>query len=100
MLHAIYNRPKREKSPGDTRYAMLYIGKEKKKFAPTKSLPPDQKSLTMKILRAHLVSHSWINCLDCNYKSLDPLSNGLIFVDGDLQPLWYEGASLPSEEQI
>ena len=64
MLHAIYNRPKREKSPGDTRYAMLYIGKdEKKKFAPTKSLPPDQKSLTMKILRAHLVSHSWINCL-------------------------------------
>ena len=54
----------------------------------------------MKILRAHLVSHSWVNCLDCNYQSLDPLSNGWIFVDGALQPLWYEGASLPSEEQI
>ena len=76
------------------------VGKgEKKKFAPTKSLPPDPKSLTMKILRAHLVSHSWVNCLDCNYQSLDPLSNGWIFVDGALQPLWYEGASLPSEEQ-
>ena len=28
------------------------------------------------------------------------MSNGWIFVDGALQPLWYEGASLPSEEQI
>ena len=54
----------------------------------------------MKILGADLVSHCWINCLDCNYQSLDPLSNGWIFVDGALQPLWYEGASLPSEEQI
>ena len=43
--------------------------KQKKKFTPTKSLPPDQKSLTMKILRAHSVSHSWVNCLDCNYQS-------------------------------
>ena len=98
VLHVIYNRPKREKSPGDRRYAMLYAGKGKKKFAPTKSLPPDQKSLTMKILRAHLVSHSWVNCLDCNYQSLDPPSNGWIFVNGALQPLWYEGASLPNEE--
>ena len=76
------------------------LEKAKKKFTPTKSVPPDQKSLTMKIIRAHLVSHSWANCLDCNYQSLDPLSNGWIFVDGDLQILWYEGASLPSEELI
>ena len=41
--------------------------RQKNPFSPTKSLPPDQKSLTMKILRAHLVSHSWVNCLDCNY---------------------------------
>ena len=87
VLHVIYNRQKREKSPRDL--------KAKKKFAPTKSLRPDQKSLTMKILRAHLVSHSWVNC-----QSLDPLSNGWIFVDGALQPRWYEGASLLSEEQI
>ena len=31
MLHAIYNRPKRDKSPGDSRYAMLYVGKDEKK---------------------------------------------------------------------
>ena len=40
------------------------------------------------------------NCLDCNYQALDPLSNGWIFVDGALQPLWYERMSLPSEEQV
>ena len=54
----------------------------------------------MKTLRVHLVSHSWVNCLDCNYQSLGPLSNGWIFVDGALQPLWFDGVSLPSEEQI
>ena len=37
---------------------------------------------------------------DCNYQSLDPLSNGWIFVDGALQPLWYEGALLRSKGQI
>ena len=37
---------------------------------------------------------------DCNYQSLDPLSNGWIFVDGALQPLWYEGALLSSKGQI
>ena len=102
VLHVIcVNRPKREKSSGDSRCAMLYIGKsEEKKFTPTKLLPSDQKSLTMKILRADLVSHSWINCLDCNYQSFDPLSNGWIFVDGALQSLWYKGASLPNELQI
>ena len=50
VLHIIYNCPKQEKSPEHSRYSMLYVGKGKKKFAPTKSLPPDQKSLTMKIL--------------------------------------------------
>ena len=54
----------------------------------------------MKILRTHLVSYNWVNCLDCNYQLLDPLSNGWIFVGGAVQPLWYEGASLHSEKQI
>ena len=78
----------------------MYVGKGEKKCAPTKSLPPDQKSLTMKILPAHLGSHSWVNCLYCNYQSLDLLSNGWIFVDGALQPFWYERALLASEGQI
>ena len=71
VLHVIYNRPKREKSPGNIAMRCCMLEKaKKKKFAPTKSLPPDQKSLTMKILRAHLVSHSWVNCLDCNSQSV------------------------------
>ena len=74
--------------------------RQKKNFGPTKSQPLDQKSLTVKILGAHLVIHWWVNCLDSNYQSLDPLSNSWIFVDNALQPLWYEQALLPSEEQI
>ena len=31
MLHVIYNRPKRGKSPGDSHYAMLYVSKSEKK---------------------------------------------------------------------
>ena len=31
VLHIIYNRPKREKSSGDSRYAMLCVGKGEKK---------------------------------------------------------------------
>ena len=31
VLHVIYNCPKREKSPGHSRYAMLYVGKGEKK---------------------------------------------------------------------
>ena len=50
--------------------------------------------------RSKALNYGWVNCLDCNYQSLDPVSNGWIFVDGALQPLWYERASLPSEQQI
>ena len=78
----------------------VYWKRQKKNFGPTKSLPLDQKSLTVKILGAHLVIHWWVNCLGSNYQSLDPLSNSWIFVDNALQPLWYEQALLPSEEQI
>ena len=93
MLHLIYCRPKGEKLFGDIRrYGMLYVGKgEKKKSAPAKSLPPDQKSLAMKILRAHLVSHSYVKCLDCNYQSLHPLSDGWIFLMVVYNPFGMKG---------
>ena len=101
ILHIIYNRPEWEKSPGDCRYAMLYVGKgEKRKFSATKLLPPDQKSLNMKILRANLICHGWVNCLNCNYQSLDPLCYGWIYKDEMLKPLWYEGNPLPNEHEI
>ena len=31
VLHVIYNRPKQEKSPGDSRYAMVYVGEGEEK---------------------------------------------------------------------
>ena len=48
VLHVINNRRNHHL---ESRVSMLYVGKGKiKKFAPTKSLPPDHKSLTMKTL--------------------------------------------------
>ena len=48
VLHAIYNRPKREKSPGDSRYAMLYVGKDKKKICTYKITAGRSKVLNYK----------------------------------------------------
>ena len=55
-LRIIYNRPKREKVPADSRYAIFVCKGDKLKFVPTESLPADQKSLTNKILRVDLIS--------------------------------------------
>ena len=52
FLSIAYNRPKREKTPGESRYTRLFVKKGKKKvFVQTKQLPPDERSLRMKILR-------------------------------------------------
>ena len=56
---------------GDSRYAMLFVKRGNKKvFASTKTFIPDVDSLTMKIKRANLVAHSWINCLNSEYEGL------------------------------
>ena len=50
ILHVVYNKPNIEKSPGESRYAMLFVTKEKKKkFIETKLLLLDEQSLHMKI---------------------------------------------------
>ena len=54
----------------------------------------------MKILRANLFCQSWVNCLDYNYKSLDPLSYCWIHVDEARLSIWYGGSSLSSKEEI
>ena len=41
--------------------------REEKKFASTKALPPDSKSLTNKILRANFVTDININCLEPHF---------------------------------
>ena len=54
MLHVIARNERNHLEIVAMRCCMLEKAK-KKKFAPAKSLMPDQKSLTMKILRAHLI---------------------------------------------
>ena len=101
IIHVIYNRPNRDKSPGDSGYAMLFVGKgTKRKFASTKSLIPDAKSLKMKILRSNLVSHGWVNCLNPTYEGLDPLKYGWKIENDILRPLWFDGAPLPSKKEL
>ena len=53
MLHVIARSERNHLEIVAMRCCMLE--KAKKKFALAKSLMPDQKSLTMKILRAHLI---------------------------------------------
>ena len=58
VLRVIYNRPKTEKTPGQSRYSMLFVKRKGKirKFSDTKRLLPDTESLKMKILRANYVT--------------------------------------------
>ena len=50
VLYIVYDRPKRKKTPGESRYAILFVRKGKKKvFLQAKQLPPDERSLCMKI---------------------------------------------------
>ena len=80
---------------------MLFVGKGKsKKFVSTKALPPDKKSLKMKIMRANFVCQSWGNCLNRLYEPFNPLNYGWIYKNELLQPEWYEGAALPTDEYI
>ena len=50
VIHIIYNRQNHERTPGDSRYAMLFVKRRNKKvFASTKTVILDMDSLTMKI---------------------------------------------------
>lgn len=101
ILHIIYNRPKNEKTPGESRYKMLFVGKGKsKKFRATKLLPPDQCSLDMKIMRTNFVSYNMASSLTPIYTSLDAKNYGWEVKDEILQPIWFLCPPLPSDEEI
>lgn len=88
VLHTVYYCPKGENTPGDNRYAMLFVGKgDKPKFAPVKSLPSDKESLAMQVLRADFIKNDWFNCLDGNYQQLDLLNYDWKYEGDVLQPL-------------
>ena len=101
VLHIVYNRPKREKTPGESRYSMLFIKKGKKKvFVETKQLPLDEKSLCVKILRANYISYGWENCLNQHFEIPYPLEYGWKICSGKLEPNWFQDPALPFFEEI
>ena len=68
---------------------MLFVKKGKKKvFVQIKQLPPDERSLPMKILRANSVPYGWENCFNHHFEIPNPLE------------YWFEDPALPSFEEI
>ena len=80
---------------------MLFVKKWKKKvFVQTKQLPPDERSMCMKILRANYISYGWENCLNQHFEIPNPLEYGWKICDGKLVPNWSIGPTHPSFEEI
>ena len=53
---------------------MLFVKKGKKKlFVQEKQLPPDERSLRMKILSANYISYDWEKCLNQHFEIPNPL---------------------------
>ena len=100
ILYTVYNRPKKEKTPGESRFAMLYDRQGKNiKFVSTKILPSDAKSLKMKIKRPNVIFYAMFHCLDSNYIPLDPVKYGWKIENQKLVPVWFEVNRLPSDEE-
>ena len=71
-----------------------------KKYPTSKSLPPDQSSLKMKILRATFVTHCMSDFLNRKYVPLDPSNYGWKLQEKVWQPIWFEGNPLPNPDEI
>ena len=104
VLHTIYNRPRTELSPTDSRVAMLRTEKpkckdKKRKCRSTKDIPPDGRSLEMKIRRANLVTYDWKHCFNQYHNPFLPTQCGWELKDNTLLPKWYEGSNLPTDDE-
>ena len=104
VLRIVYNRPLKEKTLGEARYNILKTKKKDSKgrtiYPSSKSLPPDQSSLKMKILRSTFIAHCMTHCLDSDYVPLDPSLYGWKLVDNVWDPVWYEGSALPDPSEV
>ena len=104
VLRIVYNRPLKEKTLGEARYNILKTKKNDSKgrtiYPSSKSLPPDQSSLKMKILRSTFIAHCMTHCLDPDYVPLDPSLYGWKLVDNVWDPVWYEGSALPDPSEV
>ena len=98
VLYTIYNRPKSEKSVTESRVTLIFSNKRKNKSTKksTKTISTDEKSLKMKILRSHYITHGWKNCLNSSYVFLDPTKYRWQRVNNFLEPLWYKGSNMMS----
>ena len=65
-----------------------------------KDLPPEKKSMLMKIVRANYISYALENCLNQHFEIPNPYEYGWKICDGKLKPNWFEGPVLPSFEEI
>lgn len=98
IIHTVYNRPEKEKTPANARMATIKVGK-KGKYRSTNLVLPDISSLLMKIKRSNLVTYDWKNCLNTLHRPLVPSDNGWREVDGELVTIWFEGDQLPSDDE-
>ena len=100
-LQVVCSRWKGEKSPGESRCAILFVTKGKKKnLAETELLPPDEQSLHMKILRVNFFSYGWASGLKQHFEILNPVEYGWKISEEKLEPNWFEGSALPSIKDI
>ena len=80
---------------------MLFVKLAKNKiFDDTKSLPTDQHSLNIKILRASFVGYTMSSCMQPVYETLNPLDYGQQLIDGVHVPVWHGSLQLPTQEEI
>ena len=64
-------------------------------------LPPCQKVIMKKMLRAQLVSRMWFNADEAEPNlGLEPTEFGWRMVDGCFHPDWYSGPALPRSEHL
>ena len=101
IIQIIYSRPKTEKTPGENCYQMLSKQKgNKKKYSPTKSIPPDQSSLKIKTLRCTFVLHTMVSCLNRHHLPLNPATYGWQKDDGFWVPVSFDRNAFPSAEKL
>ena len=79
---------------------MLFKKGNKKKFSSSKSIPPDQSSLKMKILRCTFALHTMVSGLNRHHLPLNPATYGQQKGDGFGVPAWSEGNAFLSAERL
>ena len=60
-------------------------------------LPPSQRTMEMKLLRARYVTILWSHAsTSCPGEGLSPIDYGWSETDGVLQPIWFQGPETPN----